>query len=87
MVEPAFENFVMKRATVDDLFSLTWRRVYFACSSPTIILTIRGGVKMYVPVLIAILVVSFVVFCVWRIVKERAADEMKKATPDPNEFH
>jgi uncharacterized membrane protein YccC len=45
---------------------------------------------MYVPVLIAILVVCVVVFFAWRIVKERTAEhkereaeEMKKATPDP----
>jgi flagellar biosynthesis/type III secretory pathway M-ring protein FliF/YscJ len=49
---------------------------------------------MYVPVLIAILVVCLLVFGAWRLVKEknaeekeRAAEEGKKATPDPTEFH
>ena len=47
---------------------------------------------MYIPVLIAILVVLLVVFFAWRIVKERtaehkesAAEEMKKGMPDPDE--
>ena len=49
---------------------------------------------MYVPVLIAILVVGLFAFCVWRIVKirtdehkETVAEEMKKAAPDPNDVH
>jgi heme/copper-type cytochrome/quinol oxidase subunit 2 len=49
---------------------------------------------MLIAVLTAILVFSVIIFCVWRLVKEktaeekeRAAEEMKKATPDPNEFH
>ena len=49
---------------------------------------------MFVAVLTAILLFSLIVFCAWRLVKEKsaeekeiAAEEMKKATPDPNEFH
>jgi FtsZ-interacting cell division protein ZipA len=49
---------------------------------------------MYVPVLIAILIVCLLVFGAWRLVKEknaeekeRTAEEMKKAAPDPNESH
>lgn len=47
---------------------------------------------MYVPVLIAILVVILFVFCAWRIVKlrtaeaEKAEEEERKARSDPNEL-
>ena len=54
----------------------------------------REGVKMLVAVLTAILLFGLIVFCAWRLVKEksaetkeRAAEEMKKPTPDSNEFH
>jgi preprotein translocase subunit YajC len=48
---------------------------------------------MFVAFLAAILIFSVIIFCVWRLVKEKTAeekeraDEVKKATPDPNEFH
>jgi large-conductance mechanosensitive channel len=49
---------------------------------------------MFLAVLTAILIFSLIIFCVLRLVrekiaeeKERAAEEMKKATPDPNKFH
>ena len=45
---------------------------------------------MLVAVLTAILLFSLIVFCAWRLVKEKtaeekagAAEEMKKTTPDP----
>lgn len=49
---------------------------------------------MIVAFLTAILIFGVIVFCVWRLVKEktaeakeRAAEEMKKTTPDPDELH
>jgi Na+/H+ antiporter NhaD/arsenite permease-like protein len=51
---------------------------------------IREGVKMFVPVLAAILIFIVIILCVWRLVKEKSAEkeradeEEKKATPDPN---
>jgi hypothetical protein len=53
----------------------------------------REGVKMFVAFLAAILIFSVIILYVWRLVKEKTAeekergDEVKKATPDPNEFH
>ena len=50
-------------------------------------------VELYVPVLAAILIFGVIIFFVVRIVKdrtvehERAEEEEKKATPDPDEFH
>ena len=47
---------------------------------------------MFVAVLTAILIFVVIVFCVWRLVKEKNAEEkeiaaeVKKATPDPNKF-
>lgn len=49
---------------------------------------------MVVAFLTAILIFGVIVFVVWRLVKERTAEEkeriaeeMKKAAPDPNEPH
>jgi large-conductance mechanosensitive channel len=48
---------------------------------------------MFFAFLAAILAFSVIIFVVWRLVKERSAEteraeeEERKATPDPNEFH
>jgi hypothetical protein len=51
------------------------------------------GSEMIVAVLTAILIFSLIVFCAWRLVKEKsaeakagAAEEMRKSTPDSNEL-
>ena len=48
---------------------------------------------MLIAVLTALLLFSLIVFCAWRLVKEKsaeakkqAAEEMKKPTPDPSEL-
>ena len=49
---------------------------------------------MFVAVLTAILIFSLIIFCAWRLVKEKnaeaketAAKEMKNPAPDPEEIH
>ena len=49
---------------------------------------------MLIAFVTAILLFGGIVFCVWKLVKEKnaeekeiAAEEVKKAPPDPNEFH
>ena len=45
----------------------------------------REGVKMFVAVLAAILIFSVIILCVWRLVKEKTAEEKERAESEKSD--